>query len=215
MRNVITSAVILGLFALVGTSLVAFTHDATRDRIATIEREDLVRNLHRIVPEDQHDNDLLADTIQVTAPDALGTAAPVTVYRARKDGAPVAVVLNPVAPDGYSGNIRLLVGIYQDGTLAGVRVTSHRETPGLGDPIEETRSDWILKFTGLSLENPAEEQWRVKKDGGVFDQFTGATITPRAVVKAVRNTLIYFRQHKDELFAPQALAGVDDSTQRR
>lgn len=205
-RNIVTSAVLLGLFAMVGTGLVAFTHDVTRERIAATEREDLLRNLHRLVPAERHDNDLYTDTIQVTAPARLGTAEPVTVYRARRAGEPVAVVLSPVAPDGYSGDIRLLVGINRDGTLAGVRVTSHHETPGLGDPIEESRSDWILKFTGRSLQDPTEAQWKVKKDGGVFDQFTGATITPRAVVKAVRNALIYFQEHQDELFAPQAVA---------
>lgn len=206
MRNVISSAVMLGLFAMIGTALVAFTFDVTHERIAATERADLLRNLHRIVPVERHDNDLFTDTIQVIAPEFLGTSAPVTVYRARMAGKPVAVVLSPVAPDGYSGNIRLLVGVYEDGTLAGVRVTSHRETPGLGDLIDESRSDWILKFTGRSLKDPAEGQWRVKKDSGAFDQFTGATITPRAVVKAVRKALIYFKQHEDELFAEETAA---------
>lgn len=217
MRNVIIpSTVILGLFAMIGTALVAFTFDVTRERIAATERADLLRNLHRIVPAERHDNDLFADTVQVVAPEFLGTSAPVTVYRARMDDKPVAVVLSPVAPDGYSGDIHLLIGIYEDGTLAGVRVISHRETPGLGDFIEESRSDWILKFTGRSLQAPAEAQWGVKKDGGVFDQFTGATITPRAVVKAVRKALVYFRQYKDELFAPQqSVAGAEDSTPSR
>lgn len=206
MRNIITSAVMLGLFAMIGTALVAFTFDVTHERIAATERADLLRNLHRIVPAERHDNDLFTDTVQVIAPEFLGTSAPVTVYRARKEGKPVAVVLSPVAPDGYSGDIRLLVGIYEDGTLAGVRVTSHHETPGLGDLIDESRSGWILKFTGRSLKDPAEEQWKVKKDGGAFDQFTGATITPRAVVKAVRRTLAYFKQHEDELFGEEAAA---------
>ncbi len=206
MRNIITSAVMLGLFAMIGTALVAFTFDVTHERIAATERADLLRNLHRIVPAERHDNDLFTDTIQVIAPEFLGTSAPVTVYRARKEGKPVAVVLSPVAPDGYSGDIRLLVGIYEDGTLAGVRVTSQHETPGLGDLIDESRSDWILKFTGRSLKNPTEKQWKVKKDGGAFDQFTGATITPRAVVKAVRNALIYFKQHEDKLFGEEAAA---------
>lgn len=216
MRNIISSAVMLSLFAMIGTAIVAFTFDMTHERIAATERADLLRNLHRIVPMERHDNDLFTDTIQVIAPEFLGTSAPITIYRARKEGKPVAVVLSPVAPDGYSGDIRLLVGIYEDGTLAGVRVISHRETPGLGDPIEESRSDWILKFTGRSLKDPTEDQWRVKKDGGAFDQFTGATITPRAVVKAVRKALVYFKQHEDELFAPrQAVAGAKDPTQRR
>jgi electron transport complex protein RnfG len=125
----------------------------------------------------------------------------VTVYRARLHGEPVALVIAAVAPDGYSGTIRLLVGINVDGSLSGVRVVAHRETPGLGDAIEEERSDWILGFTGKSLQNPPLQKWAVKKDGGAFDQLTGATITPRAVVKAVRQALLYYRDQKDALFA--------------
>src|SRR5690606_4959952 len=119
----------------------------------------------------------------------LGTTQPVTVYRAFRGGEPVAALFNSVAPDGYSGEIRLLVGVRVDGSLSGVRVLSHKETPGLGDPIEVRHSDWITRFSGLSLENPPFERWKVRRDGGDFDQFTGATITPRAVVKATRNTL--------------------------
>jgi len=120
------------------------------------------------------------------------------------NGKPVAVLATPVAPDGYSGSIKLLVGVYADGTLAGVRVLAHKETPGLGDAIEATRSDWILTFEGKSLNNPPPKAWAVKKDGGAFDQFTGATITPRAVVKAARQFLIYFQQHKEQLLANSA-----------
>ena len=115
----------------------------------------------------------------------------------------ITVILTPVAPDGYSGEIRLLVGIRYDGSLSGVRVLEHHETPGLGDAIEEGRSDWITRFTGLSLSNPAAPGWTVKRDGGHFDQFTGATITPRAVVKAVHRCLIYFAQNRAYLFAPK------------
>ena len=121
-------------------------------------------------------------------------------YRARYRGAPAAVVLAPVAPDGYSGKIRLIVGIQYSGVLSGVRVVSHQETPGLGDKIDVRRSDWIKSFAGLSLRDPQQADWRVRRDGGVFDQFTGATITPRAVVAAVRRSLEYFDTHKDTLF---------------
>ena len=115
--------------------------------------------------------------------------------------APVAVVLALIAPDGYGGPIKLLVGINADGSLAGVRVVNHHETPGLGDAIDTRRSNWILGFTGRSLGDPSPAQWAVRKDGGVFDQFTGATITPRAVVKAVKRALVYFEAHRDTLFA--------------
>jgi electron transport complex protein RnfG len=120
----------------------------------------------------------------------------------------VALVIAAVAPDGYSGSIRLLVGINRDGSLAGVRTLAHRETPGLGDRIEAQRDDWILGFAGKSLDRPALQAWRVKRDGGVFDQFTGATITPRAVVRAVKNSLIYYRDNREALFAVQGTAGT-------
>ena len=126
------------------------------------------------------------------------------MYRARLRGEAVAVVLAPVAPGGYSGSIHLLVGIAPDGTLLGVRVTEHRETPGLGDAIEARKSDWIRRFTGRSLGDPPFERWRVRKDGGDFDQFTGATVTPRAVVGAVANVLVYFDRHRAELLAQPA-----------
>lgn len=199
-QSLITAAILL-LFALVGTAMVAYTYDSTREQIAANERATLLRKLHRLIPPESHDNALLQDTLQVQNRTLLGTTDPVTVYRARRHGEPVAVVIAAVAPDGYSGSIRLLVGINVDGSLGGVRVVSHRETPGLGDAIEEERSDWILGFSGKSLQNPPLENWAVKKDGGAFDQLTGATITPRAVVKAVRQALLYYRDHKDALFA--------------
>ena len=117
----------------------------------------------------------------------------------RKNGQVTGFILPAVAPDGYSGDIRLIIGIRADGTLAGVRVTAHNETPGLGDKVELRKHPWILSFEGRSLRNPPRDQWQVKKDGGVFDQFTGATITPRAVVRKVRDTLQFYREHGDEL----------------
>lgn len=214
-RHILFTALLLFLFAAVGTALVAFTFDNTHERIAANERAALLRNLHVLIPPDTHDNDLFNDVIEVTDPDALGTDEPVTVYRARNNGWPVAAVLATVAPDGYSGAIRLLVGIKLDGTLAGVRVVSHRETPGLGDAIEAKRSDWILGFTGRSLTDPPLKQWDVKRDGGAFDQFTGATISPRAVVKAVKKALIYFDRHSQQLFTSDSTrsAPTADSTQ--
>ena len=201
-RTILLTGILLFLFAVIGALLVAYTFDSTKARIAANERAALMRNLHVLVPPDTHTNDLFADVIEVHDPTLLGSRAPVQVYRARRNGEPVALVLTPEAPDGYSGSIRLLVGIAADGTLSGVRVLSHRETPGLGDGIEAERSDWILDFTGRSLGAPPADQWRVRRDGGIFDQFTGATVTPRAVVNAVRKSLIYFERHRDELFEP-------------
>ena len=199
-RPVFISAGFLLVFAVIGSGLVAFTFDSTEERIAENQRRALLKSLNQLVPSDRYDNDIFSDTLLVHDPELLGTEEPVTVYRARKDGWPVAAVLAPVAPDGYNGNIRLLVAINLDGTLAGVRVIQHRETPGLGDGIETDRSDWILGFNGKSLSNPAKKGWRVKRDGGQFDQFTGATITPRAVVKAVHKALLYFKLRRQRLF---------------
>ena len=153
-----------------------------------------------LIPPTAHDNDIFNDIIKVKNKELLGSNKEINIYRARKDNKPVAVIINSVAPDGYSGNIELLVAINFSGTLEGVRVVQHKETPGLGDAIEENRSDWITRFKGKSLANPDKRGWAVKRDGGEFDQFTGATITPRAIVKAVYNTLRYYKKHRDTLY---------------
>ncbi len=204
MRQMLISAALLGLFAVLGTGMVAVTHEATAERIAANHRARLLRSLHLLVTPDMHDNDLINDMITVTDPEWLGTDKPVRVWRARKQGKPVAVIINSVAPDGYNGRIELLVAIRADGTLLGVRVVGHQETPGLGDAIDASKSDWVHEFDNRSLNNPDKKGWKVKRDGGVFDQFTGATITPRAVVKAVYKTLVYFEKHQDELFQQPA-----------
>jgi len=198
-RQIGITATILLLFAVIGTAMVAATYEGTRDRIAANERETLLRKLNQLIPPGSYDNELLDDSIELPAGELADR--PLRVYRARLQGQPVAVVMNTIAPDGYSGSIHLLVGINHDGTVAGVRVVAHRETPGLGDGIDEERSDWIYGFNGRSLDDPTSARWAVRKDGGVFDQFTGATISPRAVVKAVHAALLYYRAHRDALFA--------------
>ncbi|OQY50774.1 MAG: electron transport complex subunit RsxG [Candidatus Parabeggiatoa sp. nov. 2] len=196
------AAALLTLFAVLGGGLVAFSFQATDEQIKENERMTLLRTLSALIPPERYDNDLFSDTREMQHEAFLGTDEPVTIYRARKGGQPVAAVLTSVAPDGYSGRIRLLVGINYEGILVGVRVLSHQETPGLGDNIEVRRSDWIFGFNGRSLNNPNKTTaWKVKRDGGVFDQFTGATITPRAIVKAVHKTLLFYRQYRDEVFA--------------
>lgn len=199
---VLVSGILLGLFGVLGAALVGFSYESTAERIARNEREALLQQLQVLVPAAQIDNDMLTDVIDVSAPQALGTAT-TRVYRGRRGGEPVAAVLSPVVTQGYSGSIQMLVAIRFDGSLAGVRVLSHRETPGLGDKIELERSDWIKGFAGRSLLDPSPSGWKVKRDGGVFDQFTGATITPRAVVREVKASLDYFAQHKGALFATQ------------
>ena len=206
---ILIAAGILGAFAVGGVGLVAITHELTSARIAANERAAMLRKVQAIVPAERMDNDPLSDRIQVSDPDLLGGEV-TDVYRARSGDEPVAVILNPVAPNGYSGPIKLLVAVLEDGSLGGVRVLSHQETPGLGDRIEEAKSDWVLGFSGRSLADPVEDQWRVKRDGGAFDQFTGATITPRSIVEAVRNTLLFVRQQGKALYEQPAIAAAPD-----
>ena len=199
-RQILLSGVFLWLFAVAGTTLVALTEYSTSEAIAENERQVLLRNLYALLPRDRLDNDIATDTLELPAATLLGTDENSTAYRARLSGEPVAAIFNSIAPDGYNGKIHLLVGVYIDGSLAGVRVVKHAETPGLGDAVEIRKSPWIDGFTSKSLTNPSQDRWRVKRDGGDFDQFTGATITPRAVVAAVRNTLLYYQQNADMIF---------------
>ena len=193
------SAIGLGLFAVITGGTIALTQGITKDRIKEQAERAEAKALFEIIPESHHDNDLLKDVVTLPASDRLPGAGPVKVWVARRNGLPKGVIMPMVAPDGYSGEIRLLVGINMNGEVLGVRVTNHRETPGLGDRIETRKSDWVYSFDGRSLSNTHQSQWNVKKNGGVFDQFTGATITPRAVVKAVMKSLIYFRQNRQEI----------------
>lgn len=198
-RSILRNSMILGLFAVATVGMIAVTQQTTAERISEAQRRVQLSALNEIVPHDQHDNDLLTDSFSVQDRQYLSLSAPADAYRARQGERVSAVILPVVAPDGYSGRIDLLVGIRADGTIAGVRSVSHRETPGLGDKIETAKSQWILSFNGKSLSMPIPEQWAVKKDGGQFDQFTGATITPRAVVKAVYQALTYFDAHRTAL----------------
>ena len=200
-------AIQLGGFTLIALSFLALLQAWSAERIAANERAALRHSLQAVLPAGGFDNDPLADAVTLQD-DRLGVREPVTVYRARQRGQPVAIVLPAVAPEGYSGPIRLLVGIGRDGRLTGVEVLEHRETPGLGDRIEREKSGWLLRFTGRSLEDPPASRWRVRRDGGDFDQFTGATITPRAVVKAVGQALEVFRDRRAVLL-PAVQAGVE------
>ena len=198
-KQIIVTGLLLMLFAIIGASLVGTTFEGTAEQIADNERRAMLRSLNEIVPKTQYDNDLLHDTVQLAPTEELGQKQPSLAYIARKEGTVVTVIFSVIAPDGYSGEIKLLVGIHANGSLAGVRVVNHKETPGLGDDIELKRSNWILGFDGKSLNNPGKKGWKVKRDGGEFDQFTGATITPRAVVKAVHKALLYFEHEQKRL----------------
>lgn len=198
-RSVARNSIILGIFAMVTVGLIAVTQQSTAERIAEEIRRVQLSALTETLPDEQHDNDMLNDTFVVDDRELLNLLRPSEAYRGRQDGEVVAVILPVIAPDGYSGRISLLVGIRANGELAGVRVLNHRETPGLGDKVELSKSQWILSFDGKSLTMPTPEDWGVRKDGGAFDQFTGATITPRAVVQAVYRALQYFDENRGSL----------------
>ena len=198
-RYILISGLILSLFAIIGTALVGITYESTADKIADNERRALLRKLNQILPSDLYDNDLLNSSFIIEAEQRLGQKKPSKVYVAKQQEKLSAMIFPVNAPKGYSGEIKMLVGVNMDGSLAGVRIVSHKETPGLGDAIEIERNDWVLGFNGKSLEDPNERDWKVKRDGGVFDQFTGATITPRAVVHAVHLCLLHFDRHKKDL----------------
>lgn len=210
-RSISKNSALLAAFAAATAGLIAFTFTSTAGRISDAERRAAQRALFEVVPKSRHNNDLLSDTLTIPAEDAatLRLNDPALVHVARQDGEPVAFLFTSTAPDGYSGDIRLLIGINVDGTVAGVRALRHAETPGLGDKIELAKSRWILGFDGKSLGNPSLSGWAVKKDGGEFDQFAGATITPRAVVKQVKTVLQYVQDHRDELLSRAGTQAVE------
>jgi Na+-translocating ferredoxin:NAD+ oxidoreductase subunit G len=200
LKHASKTAIVMVAFAIIFTAMMAYVHLVTEDAIAQSEAEARLSLFKQILPEDQYDNKLLEDTIEIAPNSLLGNTLPSTIYRARNQEKPSAVILEAIAHDGYSGDIKLLIAIKSDGSLGGVRVLSHKETPGLGDYIEIGRSDWIAHFNDQSLAKTPDKQWAVKKDGGDFDYMVGATITPRAVVKAVHHALQYAQQHQAVLF---------------
>lgn len=185
--------VLLGIVALMASAALAMAASATGEAIAAAEAKDLRDSLAEVLPAGLADNDFLKDTLAI---DKAGK--PVTIYRARHAGAVKAAVFQ-VAERGYAGEISILMAVDAEGRTLGVRVLKHTETPGLGDKIEVKKDPWVKAFDGKSLGDPAPERWGVKKDGGVFDQFAGATITPRAVVKAVKGGLDFFAEHRTEI----------------
>jgi electron transport complex protein RnfG len=193
---------ILAGFALLASVLLGVTNCSTEGTIQRRLDEDLKKSLEEVVPAALHDNDLLQETLTIPSADFNIGANETTVYLAKKTGKVTAVCFKFIAPDGYSGAINMIMGIDRDGNILGVRVLSHKETPGLGDKIEVAKSDWILNFVGRSLDNLTPTQWAVKKDGGVFDQFAGATITPRKSVQAIHRGLQLFKAHQAQLINP-------------
>jgi electron transport complex protein RnfG len=204
-KHTVTTAAVMAVFTIVFTVVLVSTYFSTRAPIAESERQAKLELFQQVLPASLHDNDLLQDAVAIPAGGELGNRTETRAYRARLNGQPSAVILESTAPDGYSGDIKLLVGLRMEGTITGVRVLAHKETPGLGDYIETAHGNWILNFDGQSLAKTADANWKVKKDGGSFDYMAGATITPRAVVKAVHKTLHYWQAHRDELFAAPAV----------
>lgn len=193
----------LALFALVTAGAIAIAQVGTKERIENNIRQAEAQALNEIVPASQYDNDLLNDTLTINDDFNQQLLGPIAddakIHLARHQGLVHTAIIPAVAPDGYTTNISMIVGVKSDGTLAGVRIIEHKETPGLGDKVDVKKSDWVLSFTAKSLFSPDESHWNVKKDGGDFDQFTGATITPRAVVRAVKRALKFFDQHKAQI----------------
>lgn len=194
------NALILSAFALVCTAMIVSVQQSTKQRIQLEQDRAFARMLSEVLPIESYDNLIAQNCIYVSDANTLGTSKPVKWYRASKFDKPVAVIAESIAPDGYSGEIRLLVGIYMNGHIAGVRVTHHKETPGLGDKIEAKKHPWITQFKDLSLTRPETKKWAVKKDGGEFDAFAGATITPRAVLASLQRTLVYFAENQRDIF---------------
>lgn len=198
-QSIQRNAIGLGLFAIITGGTIALTHALTQDRIEQQKARAEAEALFEIIPANRHDNELLRDTVALPASKTLNSGDALTAWVARRDDRPFALIVPVTATDGYSGDIHLLIGMDLEGRILGVRVTDHRETPGLGDKIETRKSDWILAFEGRSLDDPEPEKWAVKKNGGVFDQFTGATITPAAVVSTIKETLMYFRENRQQI----------------
>lgn len=193
---------ILAIFAIVCTAIVGLVNELTKDRIKAQAQQQLLNTLHSIIEPSRYNNDITQDCVIINSSLLGGSKngsnnkqTNQTAYIARNNSTPIAIAITSTAPDGYNGNIELIVAINMDNSISGVRVLKHQETPGLGDKVELRKSDWITSFEGKELLSENDSRWAVVKDGGMFDQFTGATITPRAIVKAVKNTLIYFKEN--------------------
>lgn len=199
-RSTLQTAINLVFFAIIGTAILASVFFLTRDTIVQSEEAEKMKLIAQIMPAALFDNDIIQDKITIPASQQLGNEDATVAYRARLLGEPSAIVMEAVAPDGYSGKIALILAVRANGELAGVRVVAHRETPGLGDYIELPKNPWIKVFDGKSRTLYTDADWKVKKDGGQFDYMAGATITPRAIVKAVNKALVYFGENRDKLF---------------
>ncbi len=212
-KSISKNSMLLGIFAAITTAIIAGTYLGSRDLIKANIRAAEEKALLQIIPEDRHDNSMLDNTVLVDDAKLLGLREAKSAYLASLKGQFIGAILPATAREGYTGDIDMIVGINRDGSLAGVRILQHRETPGLGDAVDRKKSDWVEGFVGKSIGNPQVGDWKVKKDGGVFDQFTGATITPRAVTKTVFQTLQYFAENRDHLIASVESTSKDPTSE--
>jgi electron transport complex protein RnfG len=201
LKHATKTAITLVAFAFVGTAMLAYVFDITRAPIEANEKEARLALFKQILPESTYDNDLLKDSVEIAPNEQLGNHQPTVANIAKLNNKTAGVILEAIAHDGYSGDIKLLIANRADGSISGVRVLAHKETPGLGDYIDIAHGNWIKLFNDESVNKTRVEQWRVKKDSGKFDYMVGATITPRAVVKAVLKSLQFFETNKQTLFA--------------
>lgn len=207
-RTSIRTASIMVVFALVFTALMAAIYGLTRPAIEASAQTEKMKLINEVLAPESYNNALLDDPVRLGPTPALGLDSGGQVYRARKNGEPAALIFEAVAPDGYSGRIELIVAVLADGKVSGVRVVSHKETPGLGDYIDPRKDKdrarpWITRFNQLSLAEVGEDRWKVAKDGGRFDYHVGATISARAVTHAVARVLAYAATNQDRLYAAQ------------
>lgn len=205
--SVLKSSVTLAVIAAFCTALVAATYQSTAARIVANEQAMLEQSLQPALGGTFYDSGIAESKLVLQPPHDLPGSGAAIIYRVFARADPAAALFVVSARDGFSGAIRLLIGVNVDGVVTGVRVLEHRETPGLGDKIESSRTDWILQFDGRSLREPGVARWAIQSDGGEFDQLTGASVTPRAVIKAIRDTLLYFDANRDEIFSAPASGG--------
>jgi len=205
------NSLILAVFAIVCTAIVGLVNELTKDRIKEQAQLQLLNTLHGIIEPKRYDNNITQDCVSVNSP-LLGSSTMHTAYIARQSGKAIAIAITSTAPDGYNGNIELIIAINMDSSISGLRVLKHQETPGLGDKIELRKSNWVISFNNKKLLSEEDNRWAVIKDNGMFDQFTGATITPRAIVKAVKQALIYFRQNKQALLTLPNTCQIESKT---
>ncbi len=201
LKKISSTAAAMIIFSLLASTALSISYFVTKTPIEESDARAKRIFLNQVIPSNLYDNNLVKDTISVEPNPLIGNKKNIDIYRAKKNNQVIAVIIETIAPDGYSGEIKTLVGIDQEDKILGVRVITHKETPGLGDYIEIEKSQWIKNFDLKSLDKMTEKEWTVKKDGGDFDYVSGATITPRAVIKSTYKSLLYAKENKKRLFA--------------